>query len=124
MMYGIFIGFAACLGAPILYALSGFLVSMISRLGGMVSIPAESSSRMPLKLNFGASISPEFLFIFCITAIVLTTVFGSLIIGLIGSGKERDGIKYIPVLMITALAVYFISSFMINMMFGGLIPTG
>jgi pilus assembly protein TadC len=122
MMYAIFIGFAGCVGAPVLYALSGFLVSTISRLGGMVSIPAEASAKMPLKMNFGIGVSPDFLFIFSIAAILITTVFGGLIIGLISSGKEKDGIKYIPMLAITSLAVFFITGFMINMMFGGLIP--
>jgi pilus assembly protein TadC len=122
MMYAIFIGFAGCVGAPVLYALSGFLVGTISKLGGMVSIPAEASAKMPLKMNFGIGVSPDFLFIFSIAAILITTVFGGLIIGLISSGKEKDGIKYIPILAITSLAVFFITGFMINMMFGGLIP--
>ncbi len=122
MMYAIFIGFAGCMGAPILYALSGFLVGTISRLGGMVSVPAEATAKMPLKMNFGIGISPEFLLIFSVAAILITTIFGGLIIGLISSGKEKDGIKYIPILAITSLAVFFVTGFMINMMFGGLIP--
>jgi len=122
MMYAIFIGFAGCMGAPILYALSGFLVGTISRLGGMVSVPAEATAKMPLKMNFGIGISPEFLLIFSVAAILITTVFGGLIIGLISSGKEKDGIKWIPILAITSLAVFFVTGFMINMMFGGLIP--
>jgi len=122
MMYAIFIGFAGCVGAPVLYALSGFLVSTISRLGGMVAVPEGVSARMPLKMNFGIGVSPDFLFVFSIAAILITTVFGGLIIGLISSGKEKDGIKYIPILAITSLAVFFLTGFLINMMFGGLIP--
>ena len=122
MMYAIFIGFAGCAGAPVLYALSGFLVGTISKLGGMVSVPAEATAKMPLKMNFGIGISPDFLYIFSIAAILITTVFGGVIIGLISSGKEKDGIKYIPMLAIAALAVFFIAGFLINMMFEGLIP--
>jgi pilus assembly protein TadC len=122
MMYAIFIGFAGCVGAPVLYALSGFLVGTISRLGGMVTISDEVMSKMPLKMNFGTSISPDFLFLFSIVAILITTVFGGMIIGLISSGKEKDGIKYIPILAITSLAVFFITGLLINMVFGGLIP--
>jgi hypothetical protein len=124
MMYAIFIGFAGCAGAPLLYALSGFLVSTISRLGGMVNLPEGATSKMPLHMKFGLAVSPEFLFLFSILAMAITTIFASMIIGLIGSGKEKDGIKYMPVLLITALAVYFLASFMINAMFGGLIAAG
>jgi len=122
MMYAIFIGFAGCIGAPILYALSGFLVSTISTLGQTVSVSAEATAKMPLKMNFGIGISSEFLLIFSVAAILITTIFGGLIIGLISSGKEKDGIKYIPILAIASLAVFFVTGFMINMMFGSLIP--
>jgi len=122
MMYAIFIGFAGCVGAPILYALSGFLVGTISRLGGMANVPADVSSKMPLHMKFGTGISPDFLFIFSIIAILITTIFGGLIIGLISSGKEKDGIKYIPILVALSLAIFFITGFMINAMFGSMLP--
>lgn len=122
MMYAIFIGFAGCVGAPVLYALSGFLVGTISTLGTMIAIPEAVMAKMPLKMKFGVAISPDFLFMFSITAILITSIFGSMIIGLISSGKEKDGIKYIPVLALISLVVFFVTGFLINMMFGGLIP--
>ncbi|MEM7815877.1 MAG: type II secretion system F family protein [Candidatus Aenigmatarchaeota archaeon] len=122
MMYAIFIGFAGCIGAPVLYALSTFLVGTISKLGTSMAIPEDITSKVPLHMKFGLGISQEFLFIFSIIAIVITTFFGGLIIGLISSGKERDGVKYIPVLLVTALAIYFLTGFVINSMFGSLLP--
>jgi len=122
MMYAIFIGFAGCVGAPVLYALSGFLIGTITRLGGMVSISDEVTSKMPLHMKFGIGISPDFLFLFSVIAIVITSVFGGLIIGLISSGKEKDGIRYVPILVIISLTVYFVAGLMINMMFGSMIP--
>lgn len=122
LMYAIFIGFAGCVGAPILYALSTFLVGTISKLGGMSSMPESVTSKTPLHMKFGLPISPEFLLIFSIIAILITTVFGGLIIGLISSGKEKDGIKYIPILAILALTIYFVTGFVISSMFSGLVP--
>ncbi|MFH1445198.1 MAG: type II secretion system F family protein [Nanoarchaeota archaeon] len=122
MMYGIFIGFAACLGAPVLYSLSMFLVNTIGGLGATVTVPQEFSGRLSL-MKFGVTISPEFLFLFSITSLLITTIFGGLIIGLIGTGKEKEGIKYIPVLTIIALSVFFITGFFIEVMFGGILPT-
>jgi flagellar protein FlaJ len=122
MMYAIFIGFAGCVGAPVLYALSGFLVNTISGLGSMIDIPEDVTSKMPLHMKFGLSVSPDFLFLFSVGAIVITAVFGGLIIGLISSGKEKDGIRYIPILLVTSLAVYFFAGFLVNIMFGGIMP--
>ena len=122
MMYAIFIGFAGCVGAPLLYALSGFLIGTITKLGATVNVPEDVTAKMPLHMKFGIGISPEFLLIFSVLAIAITAIFGGLIIGLISSGKEKDGIKYIPILAITSLAIFFITGFLISIVFGGLIP--
>lgn len=122
MMYAIFIGFAGCVGAPALYALSGFLVSTISKLGSVAEIPKDVVKQIPLSMGGTLHISEGFLTLFSVCAIMITTIFGGLIIGLIGSGSERGGIKYIPILMITAFAVYFLTGAVIKSMFSTLIP--
>lgn len=122
IMYGIFITFAGCVGAPALYALSGFLVSTISRLGSMARIPEDISSRLPLQIGMSAEISSEFLMLFSVAAIIITTVFGGLILGLISSGKESSGAKYIPILLLVSLSLYFIASFGVRALFGSLVP--
>ena len=123
LMYGIFIGFAGCAGAPVLYALSSYLVSTIGSLGMMAQVPQEFQSRIPI-MRFGeVQIDEGFLFLFSIAAILITTVFGGLIIGIIDSGSERGGIKYIPLMVAAALGIFFIARIVISMMFGSLIPT-
>jgi hypothetical protein len=122
LMYGIFIGFAGCAGSPVLYALSSYLVGTIGRLGSVAAIPEEFQSRVPM-MRFGEiTIDEGFLFLFSIAAILITTVFGGLIIGIIDSGREKAGIKYIPIMLGTALAVFFIARYAITLMFGTLIP--
>ncbi len=122
LMYGIFIGFAGCVGAPALYALSSYLVTTISRLGSVAQVPDEFQSRLPL-MKFGQiDISGDFLFWFSIAAIVITTLFGGLIIGIIDSGKEKSGIKYMPIMMLIGLAVFFVGRIVVTTMFGSLIP--
>jgi pilus assembly protein TadC len=122
LMYGIFIGFAGCAGAPVLYALSGYLVGTIGRLGSVAQVPDEFQTRLPM-MRFGeVAIDEGFLFLFSIAAILITTVFGGMIIGIIDSGKEKAGIKYIPLMLACALAVYFIAGTVITAMFGSLIP--
>jgi archaellum biogenesis protein FlaJ (TadC family) len=122
LMYGIFIGFAGCVGAPALYALSSYLVTTISRLGAVAQVPEDFQSRLPL-MKFGQiDISGDFLLWFSIAAIVITTLFGGLIIGIIDSGKEKSGIKYMPIMMLIGLAVFFVGRILVTSMFGTLIP--
>jgi len=121
LMYGIFIGFAGCIGAPVLYALSSYLVGAISQLGSVMEIPADVSSQVPMSFSV-VTISPEFLLMFSIIAIIITTFFGGIIIGLIGSGKERAGIKYVPMLLVVSLVVFFITKAVIGNLFMVLIP--
>lgn len=123
LMYAMFIGFAGAIGAPVLYALSGFLVTTLSEIGGMTQMPEGISSGLPISVSFGTvSISPDFIFMFSIAAILITTVFGGMIMGIIDSGKEKAGIKYIPLLTGAALIIYFVGSFAISILFGTMIP--
>jgi len=122
VMYIIFISFAGCIGAPLLYALSGFLISTLSKLGARAKIPETVTSKLPL-MKFGKiELSPEFLNQFSIAALLITTIFGGLIIGLISHGRERAGIKYVPILIIVALLIYYFSGVLIRQMFDAFLP--
>jgi flagellar protein FlaJ len=122
VMYIIFIFFAGCIGAPLLYALSGFLISTLTKLGATAKIPETVTSKLPL-MKFGRiELSTEFLNQFSIAAIIITTVFGGIIIGLISHGRERAGIKYIPILVILALLVYYFAGIFIKELFSAFLP--
>ncbi|UCD07562.1 MAG: type II secretion system F family protein [Candidatus Aenigmatarchaeota archaeon] len=122
LMYGIFIGFAGAVGAPVLYALSTFLVTTIGQIGAVTQVPEEFATGLPMVGFGGISISPDFLLMFSIAAILITTIFGGLIMGIIDSGKEKAGIKYIPILTVIALVVFFSARMLISGIFGTLIP--
>ncbi len=122
LMYGIFIGFAGAVGAPVLYALSTFLVTTIGQMGIGTQMPEGLATGLPMIGLGGISISPDFLLLFSIAAILITTIFGGLIIGIIDSGKEKAGIKYIPLLTVLALVIFFAARMMIASIFGTMIP--
>ncbi len=123
MMYAIFIAFAGCLGAPGLYALSSYLTNTMSELGPDMSMSSEISSKVSFISLEGSTIDPQFLFQFSIAAILITTVFGGMILGLISSGKEKEGLKFAPVLSIVALLVFLGATFLINTMFATMLPS-
>jgi len=121
IMYGIFIVFAGVLGAPVLYALSLYLITTLTMFSSAGNLPESFSSNIPF-FKFGLTISPEFLLVFSVVSIIITTFFSGIIIGLIDTGKEKGGIKYIPIFMIIALLVFFGARMLISNMFAGFLP--
>lgn len=121
IMYSMFIMFASVMGAPLLFAVSVYFIEMI---GGFwaetaAEIPSQMSSGfMQMK---GPQVESYEMMLFSVACIILTTVFGSLIIGLIQSGKEKRGIKYIPLLTGAGLFIFFAVRFVISAMFGNLL---
>lgn len=112
LMYIIFIFMASALAGPILYSVSIYLVEMMSKLGSGITIPEEYMAQAPLKittLSTAKGITSEFLIYFALACIIVTTFFGGLIIGLIETGKELSGFRYVPVLLIIAVAIFFMT---------------
>lgn len=121
--YSIFILFAAVLGAPSLYAISLFFVEVMTKLWspkalGGIKVTSSSMGGGMLSKAAAPQITVDQLFWFAIASIVVTTFFGSLIIGLIQTGKEKNGIRFMIPLMVGAVAVFFIAQFVIKMLFG------
>jgi flagellar protein FlaJ len=122
--YSIFIVFAAVLGAPMLYSLSLFFVEVMTKLWspeilGGISVSGGTMGGGLLAKAGAPQLTPDQLFWFAIASIVTTTFFGALITGLIQTGKEKNGAKYIPLFMIGAIAVFILSHFLIGYLFGG-----
>ena len=51
---------------------------------------------------------------------IATSIMGSLIIGLISRGKEKEGFKYIPILIVVTISLFFIVRFLIRNLLAGL----
>ncbi|OGJ19878.1 hypothetical protein A3K73_02710 [Candidatus Pacearchaeota archaeon RBG_13_36_9] len=123
LMYVIFIFVAAAIGAPVLFSLSTLLVetlmNTISSMQGMDSLASTSSS---IPFSFGeVNISLDFIKYFSIVFIIMTDVLASLILGLVGKGEERDGIKYIIPMVLISLVLFFalrylLAGFVVNLM--------
>jgi pilus assembly protein TadC len=122
--YSIFILFAAVIGAPALYSISLFFVEVMTKLWspemlGGIKVTSSTMGGGMLSKASAPQITVDQLFWFAIASIVVTTFFGSLIIGLIQTGKEKNGIRFMVPLMLGAIAVFYIAQFAIKMLFGG-----
>lgn len=118
-MYVIFIFAAVGLGAPMLYALSSFLVEVLTNVLGSVEIPKTTTMSMPINIT-QVSIGADFVIKYVITALVITSILGSMALGLISRGEEKQGLKYAPILIAVTLAIFFMIRFFISNMLSGL----
>ena len=120
LVYVIFIFAAIGFGAPMLFGLSSFLVEVITDIFSKIEIPAADIGRK-LPLTFTkVSITPEFVNTYVIISMMATSFMGSLILGLIAKGKEKEGLKYLPILVILTLCLFFLVKFLIKTLLGGL----
>ncbi len=119
MMYVIFIFIAVCFGAPLLFGLSSFLVEVLTENLGAIELPETTTTTLPINFT-EVNITADFVIMFSVIFLVTSSVLGSLILGLISKGRERDGIKFMPVLIALSLAMFFLVRFGIKNMLGGL----
>lgn len=120
LVYVIFIFSAIAFGAPMLFGLSSFLVEVISDIFSKVQLPPQDSA-MNLPLSFTkVSVPPSFINTYTIVSMLFTSVMGSLILGLIAKGKEKEGLKYLPILVIVTISLYFLVKLSIKALLGGL----
>jgi len=114
LMYIIFIFFAAALAAPLLYAVSTYLVETMTKIGVMLP-----EAEVPTPTQIGITIKKvqiplEFLRYYSLIAITITSVFGSIIIGLVKEGTEKAGIKFIPIIFLISLTIFIVSRIMVE----------
>jgi archaellum biogenesis protein FlaJ (TadC family) len=119
MMYAIFIFFAAGIGAPLLYGISTYLVGVLGTQFAKFQVSETMIGSMNL-MRGHINISQDFLLLFPIASLIVTSVFGSFIIGIVKGGTEKEGIKFIPMLLFISLTVFFLVRLMVAGIFAGM----
>src|SRR3989338_2589653 len=119
LVYVIFIFSAIAFGAPMLFGLSSFLVEVISDIFSKVQLPPQETTNLPLSFT-KVSVPPSFINTYTLVSMIFTSIMGSLILGLIAKGKEKEGLKYLPILVIVTIALYFLVKAAIRALLGGL----
>lgn len=122
ILYEIFILFAGVLGTPFLFAVSGKLVEIFEKspLTTAGSIPSGGGAMFgqlsSLKFTGPVITSAEF-FYFTIATIFITSLFSSLIVGVIRAGTKNQGIKYFPFVLLSAYLVFYIVNTLMGFVF-------
>ena len=120
MMYAIFIFFAAGIGAPLLYGISTYLVGVLGTQFAQFDTNDIMAGSQVAMMSGHINISKDFLFLFPVVSLIVTSIFGSLIIGIVKGGTEKDGIRTIPLLMVVSLTVFILVRSMVAGIMGGM----
>ena len=123
-MYAIFIFIAIGFAAPLLFAFSSHLVTTMSIIGSELNVDeaTDFAAVGPLRIGL-VRISPDFLRSFSLVTLSFSSVFGSLLIGLLQEGKEMAGVKYIPIIFGLNMAIYFVTRIVLAGLMGTITPT-
>jgi len=120
LMYVLFIFIAIGFGAPLLFSMSSFLVKMLVKNMTLISSELPELQQIEdIPISMGSiNISSEFIRNFAIISLASTSIFGSLIIGLIWKGDEKSGIKFLPILLLLSIGLFLLGSFVLEFFFG------
>ena len=105
LMYVIFIFLAVSVFAPGLFSLSGVLVETMTELMADVSM---ESMPQNIPISFSAiSLSVTFIFYFSLCFIIVMDVMAALVLGLVSKGDEKEGLRFLPIMLILSLGIFF-----------------
>jgi len=114
-MYVLLIFAAALFGAPLLFGISSLIVGLLVEQTGNIGISPEQMEEYSSMSSVGrfmglptVNITEPFIVGFSIMALLVTAVFASLTIGAMSSGSEKHGVKYIPIMLIGSLGLFFL----------------
>jgi len=123
-MYVILIFAAAVIGAPLLFGISSIIVGILVEQTGSISISPEQMQEYSSMSTVGrfmglptVNITESFIVGFSTLALIATSIFAGLTTGAMAAGSEKEGIKYIPILLIGSLGLFFA----IRIVLGGLL---
>ena len=118
-MYVMFIFSAAALISPILFGLSSFLIEILSSSFSQISIPQTSVASLPFHFS-QVKLTTEFLSIFIVSFLTMNCLMASMLLGVIGKGKQKEGFRYFIPMVLFAIPLFFLARYMIKSVLRGL----
>ncbi len=120
LSYVIFVIVIVIFVAPGLFTLSFQFLSILQGLGERISSSGAGQATAGMPIKFGnASVSPETFRDFSRYALMVLSIFASMIVSLINKGSIKGGIKFMPFLFIGSQAVYLVAMSIGTSVFAG-----
>lgn len=127
-VYTAMIFFVAMAGGPALLGIAVSIVKAISANIGafpalqMTGVPSlTQATAIQVALPQIKPISAEFVSIIAGLLIVINAIFSSVILGIIGTGDEKNGIQFIPIILVISWLVYWIAGMLLGSLFTGVL---
>jgi len=117
VMYSIFIGFAAAIGAPFLYVVSFKLISLFEKLWTQKTYTGITSPLVQIKPIAPGLTSAEFA-LFSLSLVIITGVLASVIIAVIQTGRKSSFVRYLLPFVATSMITFYLGRFLIDQLFG------
>jgi len=118
LSYQLFMLAAVAIGAPLLYAVSTFLVDAITRIKSKALISAVGASNYFPMFQSTNTVDPQMVFFFAIFSICMSAILGSLAAGVISKGKESDGFTYVPFVILISVSIFLVGRFILETFLG------
>lgn len=121
--YVIFITFATIIAAPFMFGLSFQMLAVIQSIMSKIDLGSGASGgAMGMPLNFSSdSVSLTDFKIFACASLGISSFFSACIISTIQKGNVKEGLRYIPIFIITSIALFFLAITALGIMFQGMI---
>lgn len=120
IMYSIFIGFSAAIGAPFLYVVSHRLIAMFEQLWARRPFEAVTSPIVQIQPSAPGLSSAEFSQ-FALVFILITTLIATAMISVIQTGRKGNALKYILPFLTVALVTFYLGSKLLDVLFGAVV---
>ena len=118
-MYIMFIFSAAALISPVLFGLSSFLIEILTSSFSQISIPQTSVASLPFHFS-QVKLTTEFLTLFVVSFLSMNCLMASMLLGVIGKGKQKEGFRYFIPMVLFAIPLFFLARYAIRTMLKGL----
>ncbi|MBI3032969.1 type II secretion system F family protein [Candidatus Woesearchaeota archaeon] len=121
--YMIFIAAIVIFIAPLLFALSFNLLSVIQGVTSMLSSSTAGASGFSSFLGSasGKKLDPQLFINFSRWAVAIIAFFSSMIVAILEKGNVKAGVKYIPIFLISSQVMYTIFMAVFGFVFGNFI---
>jgi len=116
-----FILFSLIVGAPLLFAASSQFISIFSKVFSVIDL-----SKLPQEAQMGMvkiqrlSITEDDFKLYSLIVLSVSSFLGSLLIGLMRSGKMTSGIPIIPIAMGLSIGIFFGLRYILSLFFGSM----
>lgn len=117
-----FIIFSLVIGAPLLFGVSLRFITTFDTLYSKLGLTSAIEQQLAFTVVSlrPMTITPGFFMQYAVIILFFLCFFGSVLIGLIRSGKSVAGLEVMPILTVTSITVFLLINYLLGLLFGSM----